>query len=117
MSRRIFVYGTLQTGQRNHVFLRRAAWRIGWATVTGELFQLPFFNFPLYRPSGSGLVHGELYEVEEAALRILDQREKWYKRKATTCVVLGNCEMECDIYEALAYLPYWFARNLHGVWP
>lgn len=50
----VFVYGTLKRGQRNHDYYCQDATDISPATITGELFELPF-GFPGIRVPDSAI--------------------------------------------------------------
>jgi gamma-glutamylcyclotransferase (GGCT)/AIG2-like uncharacterized protein YtfP len=71
---RVFVYGTLLRGEHNHMFLRNSQF-IGEAqTVPGfALYDLGYF--PAMVRATEGVVQGEVFEVDDAALRALDRLE------------------------------------------
>jgi gamma-glutamylaminecyclotransferase len=71
---RVFVYGTLLVGERNHHLLEGAR-RVAEAR-TGPAFTLHDFGpFPGLVAGGSHAVLGEVYEVDEPALAALDRLE------------------------------------------
>jgi gamma-glutamylcyclotransferase (GGCT)/AIG2-like uncharacterized protein YtfP len=71
---RVFVYGTLLSGERNHHLLERA--RLVGEARTEPLFSLYDLGpFPGLVPRGSQMVAGEVYEVDEPTLAALDRLE------------------------------------------
>jgi gamma-glutamylcyclotransferase (GGCT)/AIG2-like uncharacterized protein YtfP len=124
MSRILFTYGTLMRGQRNHWRLFDSPY-LGRATVMGELFQFPLFDFPILRRHPNHLVHGELYEVSRKTLAINDWHEAWYKRLKMLAApvnrnvtISGQERISCWVYEGLDCLPLGLARRLPGgSWP
>lgn len=76
---KVFVYGTLKRGHRNHYLLENSKF-IG-AGQTRRLFRMFDCGFPVLRtysdrPSPyNAKVRGEVYEVDEQTLRRLDQLE------------------------------------------
>jgi gamma-glutamylcyclotransferase (GGCT)/AIG2-like uncharacterized protein YtfP len=71
---RVFVYGTLLSGERNHHLLAHA--RLVGETRTEPLFTLYDLGpFPGLVPRGSQMVAGEVYEVDEPTLAALDRLE------------------------------------------
>jgi gamma-glutamylcyclotransferase (GGCT)/AIG2-like uncharacterized protein YtfP len=72
----VFVYGTLRLGGvRELSRLFPAAQLIGNATICGALYD--FGAYPGLRASADGaLVHGEVYGVDDAALREMDSIER-----------------------------------------
>ncbi|OQR73300.1 gamma-glutamylaminecyclotransferase B isoform 1 [Tropilaelaps mercedesae] len=93
MSHRVFVYGTLKTGEPNHhVITNRengVAQLLG-AGRTVRVFPLLIastFNIPylLYKPGTGHRVRGEVYGVDDQMLKLLDDFENhptYYKRQA-----------------------------------
>lgn len=88
----VFVYGTLKSGQPNNYLIKdetrgNGTW-IGKAK-TNEKYPLVVasrYNVPylLHKPGTGQNVEGEIYEVDEALLLILDDLEKhpiYYQRK------------------------------------
>lgn len=71
--RRIFVYGTLLSGERNHLELQGAE-RIGSARSLGEWELVDLGPFPGIR-AGSSTIEGEVYRVDDAHLARLDAFE------------------------------------------
>lgn len=68
----VFVYGTLRTGQNNHQLIAPYVESISEASITGELYQLPY-GYPAVI-NGCGLVRGELIKFNDlkAALCVMD---------------------------------------------
>lgn len=86
---RVFVYGTLLAGESNHRHLVHA--RLVAETQTLAAFSLHDLGpYPGLVRGGSHAVAGEVYEVDEVTLAILDQLEdhpRFYRR---TSIVLEN---------------------------
>lgn len=76
MRHRLFVYGTLRKGMENDFYLKNArlifpkAWCKGWLFDTRE-------GYP-GMIDGDGNVVGEVYEVTEHQLSLLDELEAYY---------------------------------------
>jgi gamma-glutamylcyclotransferase (GGCT)/AIG2-like uncharacterized protein YtfP len=72
----LFVYGTLRSEFNNQYarLLRKQAALVGRATVSGSIYRIR--HYPGYRTEPAGEVHGELYELSDAAiLETLDDYE------------------------------------------
>ncbi|HZG75058.1 MAG TPA: gamma-glutamylcyclotransferase [Paenibacillus sp.] len=79
----VFVYGTLLRGEANHRRLRDAKARAATAVVEGGTLYDTGRGYPAMmlepRPGdGNATVRGEVYEVDEATLRSLDELEDYY---------------------------------------
>ncbi|AQV94478.1 gamma-glutamylcyclotransferase [Cupriavidus necator] len=117
---RVFVYGTLRAGEVND--LNAAAQRhgiaaptlLGTGTVAGRLYD--FGTYPgLVLDAGSGQVVGDIYEIPDALLPVLDEIEEVYPGQAALFVreeqaVLHNGQpVACLLYpvaeSAVATLP------------
>lgn len=76
MITRVFVYGTLMRGERNHHWMRGAR-------LLGECVSSPRFSlwslgaYPVLCPQGHCRVHGEVYQISYAHLRRLDVLEEY----------------------------------------
>jgi gamma-glutamylaminecyclotransferase len=71
---RVFVYGTLLAGERNHYHLERA--RLVAEARTQPAFTLYDFGpFPGMLAGGNSAVVGEVYEVDEPMLAAMDRLE------------------------------------------
>jgi len=68
----VFVYGTLKRGEQNHHWLEGASWQ-GEAELNGVLLH-DLGPFPM-AVIGEGLVRGEVYAIDAAALVRLDRLE------------------------------------------
>ncbi|NOV26325.1 gamma-glutamylcyclotransferase [Cupriavidus necator] len=87
----VFVYGTLRAGEVND--LNAAARRhgiaaptlLGTGTVSGRLYD--FGTYPgLVLDAGGGPVLGDIYEIADALLPVLDEIEEVYPGQATLFV-------------------------------
>lgn len=81
---RVFVYGTLLRGERNHGLLASARFVREASTPVGyTLYALD--GHPGMSAEGVGSVRGELFDVDPATLEHLDALEghpDWYQRSA-----------------------------------
>ncbi|NJP37310.1 gamma-glutamylcyclotransferase [Alkalicoccus luteus] len=100
---KLFVYGTLMTGEGNHFFLTKARRLADRARVKGDLYDTGFGYPALVR--GDGDVWGELYEVTSELLPAIDELEgfragrNWNLYYRTTTDVITNFGLQ----KALVY--------------
>lgn len=77
-----FVYGTLKQGFGNHYLIERQDGElVGEATITGQMRSAG--GFPYVFLLGDNKVHGEVWNVNDAALASMDRLEghpDWYTR-------------------------------------
>jgi gamma-glutamylaminecyclotransferase len=71
---RVFVYGTLLAGERNHHLLEGAR-LVGEARTQPAFTLYDFGGFPGMVAGGNHVVPGEVYEVDEPALAAMDRLE------------------------------------------
>jgi gamma-glutamylaminecyclotransferase len=95
MTHRVFVYGTLKSGFRNHYLLKGCEFVGSAATV--PIYRMIENGFPVIIPDPEGKpLAGEIYTVDDEALARLDQLEREgssYDRKlidATLSLVNGE---------------------------
>lgn len=92
----LFVYGTLMKGMRNAAYLEKVKF-VGEA-VTKPEFELMFNgSIPAARP-GHESIKGELFEVDEATLKVLDVVEE------VDANLYDRTEVEIDGKKAIMYL-------------
>jgi gamma-glutamylaminecyclotransferase len=86
---RLFVYGTLRRGERNHRLLTHSAF-VGLAcTVPGfRLYNLG--HFPGMVAISRGRVHGELVDVDDATLARVDELESHPRFYLRTPIALAD---------------------------
>lgn len=85
----VFVYGTLLAGESNHRHLARA--RMVAEARTQPAFTLHHLGaFPGLVAGGGHAVVGEVYEVDEVTLAILDRLEDHPRFYQRTSIVLEN---------------------------
>ena len=70
---KIFVYGTLKQGFRNHHYLNKATF-LYQDTIQGQLYTIDDVDYPAYL-TGKGTVHGEVYHIDDTTLAMLDRLE------------------------------------------
>lgn len=77
----VFVYGSLRQGQPNHRYLKGQEYLGEYKIVGFDMYNVG--SFPAIVP-GSGIVRGEAYRVDDAALARLDRLEghpRMYRRE------------------------------------
>jgi gamma-glutamylcyclotransferase (GGCT)/AIG2-like uncharacterized protein YtfP len=125
---RVFVYGTLRRGQRNHFLLETSDF-IGEAATLTPYWMITTGVFPVVLdavPADFGFppfaIAGEIYHVDDATLEQLDRLEdkgRAYDRKVTD-VGEGGHKVQAHIYVGVAgywhhrHLPAWTIRNKRG---
>lgn len=106
---RVFVYGTLKRGFRNHRFLESANY-LGEAYTIAE-YRMLDGRFPVLRDAGPDLkpVGGEVYDVDNHTLSKLDDLESvesgMYERTETDIVFSDGRASQAFIYIGCA--DYW----------
>lgn len=107
--RYVFVYGTLRAGEINDIGAAaarhgvKAPRFVGRAAVVGRLYD--FGDYPgLVRDDAAGPVRGDVYEIDEALVPVLDQIEgvapgvdSLFKSREVTVAVMGR-ELRCFFY-------------------
>ena len=85
MRQKVFVYGTLMSGEGNHRLLDHNGARLLGPAVTAPSFDLVSLGgFPAMFADGDTAIAGELYEVDAATLEDLDRLEghpRFYRRQ------------------------------------
>ena len=114
--RRVFVYGTLKRGFRNHRFLEAAAY-VGEA-YTVKAYRMLDGRFPVLRDAGPHPqpVAGEVYDVDDGTLAKLDELEdvasRMYDRREIDVVLLKRPNDEAST--AFIYIgcgEYWDKKD------
>ncbi|NOJ79223.1 gamma-glutamylcyclotransferase family protein [Myxococcus xanthus] len=91
---RVFVYGTLLSGEPNHRLLRGAR-LIGPARTQPHFTLYDYGPFPALASRGKHTVKGEVYEVDALMLAALDRLEshpRFYRRTPITLDEVGRVE-------------------------
>ncbi|CAM4542695.1 gamma-glutamylcyclotransferase family protein [Myxococcus xanthus] len=104
---RVFVYGTLLSGEPNHRLLRGAR-LIGPARTQPRFTLYDYGPFPALASRGTHAVEGEVYEVDALMLAALDKLEGhpyFYERKSITLDGAGRVEAYLFPKERLAGRP------------
>ncbi|NVJ27632.1 gamma-glutamylcyclotransferase [Myxococcus sp. AM011] len=94
VSTRVFVYGTLLSGEPNHRLLRGAR-LIGPARTQPRFSLYDYGPFPALASRGKHAVAGELYEVDADMLAALDRLEghpRFYQRTSIALDGAGRVE-------------------------
>jgi len=115
---RVFVYGTLRRGRRNHFLLETSNF-IGEAATLRPYWMITTGVFPVVLdgvPADFGFpplaIAGEIYHVDDATLEQLDRLEakgRVYDRKVTD-VYEGSHKVQAHIYIGVA--DYWHHQRL-----
>jgi gamma-glutamylcyclotransferase (GGCT)/AIG2-like uncharacterized protein YtfP len=102
--RHVFVYGTLRRGDDNDITQLTPAPRlVGVGEIEGILYHLGAYPGVVLGPGGR--VHGEVYAIESALERVLDEIEALYPQesdeyvKRLIPVVVGLQVLDCIVYE------------------
>ncbi len=101
---KIFVYGTLLEGCRNYErFLKGHVFSIQPAFVKGSLYSIKYQDYPALI-DGDQMIHGEIMEIDEHLLPVLDQLEGYYgkndpmneyNKKIVPIYDKNECKMDC----------------------
>jgi gamma-glutamylcyclotransferase (GGCT)/AIG2-like uncharacterized protein YtfP len=97
---RIFVYGTLMRGEVNAHLLAEARF-LGAARTERRYELVDLGEYPALCERGTVSVSGELYEVDEATLTLLDDLEghpELYRR--APIALEGGVEVQCYVFVA-----------------
>ena len=124
---RVFVYGTLRAGEVND--LNRAATRhgieaptlVGIGTIAGRLYD--FGTYPgLVLDAAAGPVVGDIYDIPDALLPVLDEIGEVYPGQAslfvreTQPVALAGAAADCLLYPVADSAVAGLARIDSGDW-
>ena len=104
--RHVFVYGTLRQGDDNDITQRTPAplW-VGRATIAGKMYHLGAYPGVLLDETTNSRVHGEVYAIEPALERELDELEEVYPQqseeyfKREIAVEVAGQRLMCIVYE------------------
>lgn len=84
---KVFVYGTLKKGFGLHRVVAKSRF-LGKSTLSGyAMFSRIYFP---YITKGEGKIHGEVYEVNQDTLQLLDAIESGYKRERVVVNLKGE---------------------------
>ncbi|WP_088102111.1 gamma-glutamylcyclotransferase [Halalkalibacter urbisdiaboli] len=72
----LFVYGTLRKGAGNHDFLKNARLLAEQCWINGELYDTGD-GYPVLKQSIAGKVYGEVYQVNDQELELIDRLEDY----------------------------------------
>ncbi|XP_046403196.1 gamma-glutamylaminecyclotransferase [Ischnura elegans] len=121
---KVFVYGTLKSGQPNNnllsdprngkgTFIGSGKTVTKYPLIIGTRYNIPFL---LYKPGTGHNVFGEIYEVDQAMLEKLDELEdhpNWYIREIDDIQILNSdlsdssaqSTMKCWVYFLKTFRP------------
>ena len=119
----VFVYGTLLTGQANWArYLKDKAKLLGKDTTKGIMVSLNYFPAVVTFDPRFGIIHGELYEVDQQVLASLDMLEGYNPNTKTGMYKRVDIKVASGLSEVQAYEFYekeWCAEKPlipHGDW-
>lgn len=102
--RHVLVYGTLRRGEANDInrLLPAPRW-VGQGAIAGVMYHLGSYPGVVLGPGGA--VAGEVYAIESALERVLDeieevypqQKDEYFKREVQ--VTVGDRQIDCLVYE------------------
>lgn len=119
----LFVYGSLMRNEENHHFLKEMKAKfVTKGEVKGKLYDLGV-GFPALTEE-EGYVYGELYEIDEASISLLDQLEGYdsereedslYVRKKVVIRSFSKQNYQAEVYYmSQKKLKEFFAVYLEG---
>lgn len=117
---RIFVYGTLKSGMPNHSLItddKKSKLVFDNAIIRGRMFSLG--QYPAICPDHWGYSNGEVWEVSDETLAILDQLEghpNFYTRHEVTLVDSEKWKVWAYLMSK-AQLPKYAVPMPVGNWP
>lgn len=117
MTYKVFTYGTLMKGQRNHFYLADSEY-LGEATLDGYVLYDTGYGYPAAVARQGSKIHGELYEVDEKTKASMDRLESvgyLYDCKAVA-VVRDDHEEEVLFYVYLQDVSEMEVWELPGKW-
>ncbi|MCD7949073.1 MAG: gamma-glutamylcyclotransferase [Erysipelotrichaceae bacterium] len=74
---KIFVYGTLRKGMYYHHYLEHEKF-CGYGYIKGSLYSLVDRHYPGFILAGNHLVKGEIYQVDDDKLKLVDELESYF---------------------------------------
>ena len=91
----LFVYGTLKKGFRNDFGFSRSP--IKFDKIKGKMYKVPGgdYSFPALILDEEGIVEGEIHQVSEEAMEIIDRIEGSMYKKVPVMTESGQ---ECTVY-------------------
>lgn len=120
---KLFVYGSLMQGQRNHEYLKDSSF-LGEVETGPEFEMVTNGSIPIVRP-GSEVVHGELYEASEDVIKGIEVLEEvaagLYKRIESTIkgdkavIFLGGTILDSDTWVKVEGGNWKKYRSAHGM--
>jgi gamma-glutamylcyclotransferase (GGCT)/AIG2-like uncharacterized protein YtfP/cation transport regulator ChaC len=100
---KVFVYGTLRKHEKYHNLLKKSHCAAEQAWTYGELFDTAL-GYPVMRTTEKSKVYGELYEVDEATLEVLDRLEDFVPGREENLYERIEAEIYTDLQRYTAFL-------------
>ncbi|RDS99815.1 gamma-glutamylcyclotransferase [Burkholderia contaminans] len=126
--RYVFVYGTLRNGEANdigHAAARHgiaAPTLLGAVALPGELYDFGTYPGMIAGSAGKSLVWGDVYEVDDQLVPVLDEIERVYPgvdslfKPEDVTVELGGRQYACLYYPVAAHAIAGRPRIASGDW-
>ena len=89
---KLFVYGTLRKGEENAFLLKNATCLLESCWTNGQLYDTGE-GYPAMVPSNNHRTIGELYEVSNEQLKLLDELEEYEEGSSTNLYNRVNLEI------------------------
>ncbi|RPF52243.1 gamma-glutamylcyclotransferase [Aquisalibacillus elongatus] len=109
---KLFVYGTLRKGERNHDFLKQAtliseqSWTEGFLIDTG-------YDYPAMVIDSDNLVYGEVYEIDSETLAKVDALEGYKDDSEHNHYMRSKRMIYSDVGSMEAYVYYYHHSSQH----
>ncbi|KAK3092371.1 hypothetical protein FSP39_002092 [Pinctada imbricata] len=129
---KVFVYGTLKSGQPNHhvfesvvggikTYIGQGTTQSKYALVIASRYNIPFV-LDAEDVENAKNIHGEVYTVDDAVLKRLDELENHpdvYKRRVIPVIMDGHvnqcwCYFLTDFKPEILRLPYLESYDAYG---
>lgn len=116
---KVFVYGTLKSGEHNNHFLNNSKF-ICKDKISGYVIYDMSVGFPFVKSKPRHIVHGEVWEVDEKTLEQINRLEgfmegSWFNHyeRVPVKTKLGHV---CYVYVYLDFPAYPFKKCVHNTW-
>ena len=113
---KVFVYGTLLEGEHNHSLMNGAQCLDGVRLDGAKMFDVGYFPCIVDSGNPHQTVYGELYEISDETLMVLDDLEsegRMYERREVTVV---SCEPD-STEKTTAWAYFWLRGSTHRMSP
>lgn len=108
---KIFVYGTLRHGESNHHFLNKSRCLVGQAWTYGALFDTNR-GYPVMKADNNKRVIGEVYEITESALALIDELEGYQPNGTNNLYERAMVDVQHDSGQTFKVITYITGHSL-----